>query len=95
MLELVPPLAVVLLGAVLLLPGHGLWFDELFTAEVGRRPYREILAAILEGRGTTGYLADVPPSYNAPWYFVVHTWVSLPGIGGDTSLRPANQGLTV
>ncbi|WP_243697531.1 glycosyltransferase family 39 protein [Geodermatophilus obscurus] len=86
-LELVPPLAVVLLGTVLLLPGHGLWFDELFTAEVGRRPYGEILAAIVDGRGTTGYLADVPPSYNAPWYFVVHTWVSLPGLGGDTSLR--------
>ena len=33
-LELVPPLAVVLLGTVLLLPGHGLWFDELFTAAV-------------------------------------------------------------
>ena len=30
--ELLPPLAVVLLGTVLLLPGHGLWFDELFTA---------------------------------------------------------------
>lgn len=86
-LELLPPLAVVLLGTVLLLPGHGLWFDELFTAEVGRRPYAEILAAIVEGRGTTSYLADVPPSYNAPWYFVVHTWVLLPGIGGDTSLR--------
>jgi mannosyltransferase len=85
--ELVPPLAVVLLGTVLLLPGHGLWFDEVFTAEVGRRPYGEILAAILEGRGTTSYLADVPPSYNAPYYFVVHTWVSLPGLGGDTSLR--------
>ena len=86
-LELLPPLAVVLLGTVLLLPGHGLWFDELFTAEVGRRSYGEILAAILEGRGTTSYLVDVPPSYNAPYYFVVHTWVSLPGLGGDTSLR--------
>lgn len=86
-LELLPPLAVVLLGTVLLLPGHGLWFDELFTAEVGRRSYAEILAAIVEGRGTTSYLADVPPSYNAPWYFVVHTWLLLPGIGGDTSLR--------
>lgn len=85
--ELLPPLAVVLLGTVLLLPGHGLWFDELFTAEVGRRSYGEILAAIAEGRGTTAYLADVPPSYNAPWYLVVHTWSLLPGIGGDTSLR--------
>nr|WP_239521727.1 glycosyltransferase family 39 protein [Geodermatophilus sabuli] len=82
-----PPLVVGLLGGLLLLPGHGLWFDELFTAEVGRRPFGEILTAIVEGRGTTSYLLDVPPSYNAPYYFVVHAWVSLPGIGGDTSLR--------
>jgi mannosyltransferase len=87
LLELLPPASVLLLGTVLLLPGHGLWFDELFTAEVGRLPYREILAAVAEGRGTTGYLADVPPSYNAPYYLVVHTWLSLPGTGSDTSLR--------
>jgi mannosyltransferase len=86
-LELLPPVAVLLLGAVLLLPGHGLWFDELFTAEVARLPFREILAAVAEGRGTTSYLVDVPPSYNAPYYLVVHVWMSLPGLGGDTSLR--------
>ncbi|SFL10758.1 ArnT family glycosyltransferase [Geodermatophilus ruber] len=85
--ELLPPLVVAVLGTVLLLPGHGLWFDELFTAEVGRLPVREILAAVVEGRGTTSYLADVPPSYNAPYYLVVCAWTSLPGLGGDTSLR--------
>ncbi|MGY1592362.1 ArnT family glycosyltransferase [Geodermatophilus sp. SYSU D00708] len=85
--ELLPPLLVVLLGAVLLAPGHGLWFDELFTAEVGRLPFREILAAVVSGRGTTSYLVDVPPSYNAPYYLVVSAWTSLPGVGGDTSLR--------
>jgi hypothetical protein len=85
--ELLPPLLVVLLGTVLLAPGHGLWFDELFTAEVGRLPVREILAAIVSGRGTTSYLADVPPSYNAPYYLVVAAWTSVPGLGGDTSLR--------
>jgi hypothetical protein len=85
--ELLPPLAVVALGVLLLLPGHGLWFDELFTAEVGRRPLGEILAAIVEGRGVTEYLADVPPSYNAPFYLVAHVWMSLPGLGGDASLR--------
>ena len=86
-LELLPSLLVLLLGITLLLPGHGLWFDELFTAEVGRRPLGEILAAIVEGRGTASYLAGVPPSYNAPYYVVVHLWMSLPGLGGDTSLR--------
>ena len=85
--ELLPAVLVVVLGVLLLLPGHGLWYDELYTAEVARLPLREILAAVVEGRGTTRYLADVPPSYNAPYYVVVHAWMSLPGLGGDTSLR--------
>ena len=85
--ELLPPLLVLLLGAALLLPGHGLWFDELFTAEVARLPLGEILTAIREGTGTTSYLAGVPPSYNAPYYVVAHAWMSVPGLGGDTSLR--------
>jgi hypothetical protein len=80
-------LLVLMLGTALLLPGHGLWFDELFTAEVARLPLGDILSAIVSGRGTTSYLAGVPPSYNAPYYLVVHLWMSLPGLGGDTSLR--------
>jgi mannosyltransferase len=85
--ELIPPAVLVMLCAVLLAPGHGLWFDEAFTAEVARRPLADILRAIATGEGVTSYLADVPPSYNAPYYLVVHAWVSLPGVGGDTSLR--------
>lgn len=85
--ELLPPALLLVLGTLLLLPGHGLWFDELFTAEVGRRPLGEILAAIRDGEGVTSYLAGVPPSYNAPYYVVVHAWMSVPGLGGDTSLR--------
>jgi hypothetical protein len=77
----------VALGVLLLLPGHGLWFDELFTAEVGRLPLGDILTAIVRGEGVTSYLEGVPPSYNAPYYVVVHAWMSLPGLGGDTSLR--------
>ncbi|TQN42219.1 dolichyl-phosphate-mannose-protein mannosyltransferase [Blastococcus colisei] len=85
--ELLPPVLVLVLGMVLLRPGHGLWFDELFTAEVGRLPLGDILSAVVSGRGTTDYLATVPPSYNAPYYVVAHAWMSLPGIGSDTSLR--------
>ena len=85
--ELLPPVLVLALGILLLLPGHGLWFDELFTAEVGRRPLGEILAAIRDGEGVTSYLAGVPPSYNAPYYVVVHAWTSVPGLGSDTALR--------
>ncbi|TFV87358.1 glycosyltransferase family 39 protein [Blastococcus sp. CT_GayMR16] len=85
--ELLPPALVLLLGILLLLPGHGLWFDELFTAEVARLPLRDLLSAVADGRGTAGYLNGVPPSYNAPYYVVVHAWMSLPWLGGDTSLR--------
>jgi mannosyltransferase len=85
--ELAPPGLVLLLGTLLLLPGHGLWFDELFTAEVARLPLAEILSAVVHGRGTTDYLTGVPPSYNAPYYVVVHGWMSLPGLGSDISLR--------
>ena len=85
--ELLPALLLLALGTVLLLPGHGLWYDELFTAEVGRLPLRELFSMVAEGRGPTSYLADVPPSYNAPYYVVVHAWMALPGLGGDTPLR--------
>jgi mannosyltransferase len=85
--ELLPPALVLALGILLLLPGHGLWFDELFTAEVGRRPLGGILSAIRDGEGVTGYLAGVPPSYNAPYYVVVHAWMSVPGLGSDTAIR--------
>lgn len=85
--EVLPPSLVLVLGAVLLLPGHGLWFDELFTAEVARLPLGEIASAVVHGRGVTDYLTGVPPSYNAPYYVVAHAWVSLPGLGSDTSLR--------
>ena len=76
-----------LLGWLLLRPGHALWYDELFTAEVVRVPLGDLLTAVAEGTGTTGYLAGIPPSYNAPYYVVVHLLSALPGVGGDTSLR--------
>jgi mannosyltransferase len=85
--ELLPSAVLGLLCAVILAPGHGMWFDEAFTSEVARRPLSEILRAIVTGEGVTSYLADVPPSYNAPYYLVVHAWLWLPGTGGDTSLR--------
>ena len=86
-LELLGPLVVLVLGVLLLRPGHALWFDELFTAEVARLPLGEILGAIVHGTGTTSYLDGVPPSYNAPYYLLAHLWTSLPGLGSDTSLR--------
>jgi mannosyltransferase len=85
--EWFPPLVLLVLGTALLLRGHPLWFDELYTAEVTRLPLPDIVRAIVQGRGTTSYLEDVPPSYNAPYYLVVKAWVALPFLGGDQSLR--------
>ena len=92
--ELLPAALVLALGILLLLPGHGLWFDELFTAEVGRRPLGDILSAIRDGEGVTSYLAGVPPSYNAPYYLVVHAWMSVPGLGSDTAIRALSLAAT-
>ena len=86
-LELLPSALLAVLGAVLLAPGHALWFDELFTAEVVRLPLGDLVTAVASGEGTASYLAGVPPSYNAPYYLVAHLWAALPGLGGDTSLR--------
>ena len=90
--ELLPSLLLLALGTMLLLPGHGLWYDELFTAEVGRVPLGELFAAVVEGRGITSYLADVPPSYNAPYYVLVNAWAALPGLAGDTDDGDAQDG---
>ncbi|SEO38182.1 glycosyltransferase family 39 protein [Trujillonella endophytica] len=85
--ELLPPMVLITLGTVLLSAGHGLWFDELFTAEIARLPLADILHAAVSGEATASYLAGIPPSYNAPYYLVVHLWTALPGADGDTSLR--------
>jgi mannosyltransferase len=83
-----PAAVALVLGAVVVFGrAHGLWYDEFFSTEVARRPMGEILAAAWEGRGTTWYLRDVPPSYNLPWYVVAHLWLGLPGTDNDWSLR--------
>ncbi|MEJ2864752.1 glycosyltransferase family 39 protein [Actinomycetospora flava] len=84
---LVPPAVALVLGAVILTRGTGLWYDELFSTEVARLPLSEILRAAWEGRGTTWYLRDVPPSYNLPWYVVAHVVLLVPGTDGDLTLR--------
>lgn len=84
---LVPSAVALLLGAVVLTRGTGLWYDELFSTEVARLPLAEILRAAWEGRGTTWYLRDIPPSYNLPWYVVAHVVLLLPGTDNDLTLR--------
>lgn len=87
-LLLVPAAVLACLGTVLLLRRPSLWYDELFTAQVAPLPLARLLAAVSTGEGTASYLADVPPSYNAPYYVVAHLWLALPGLEpGELSLR--------
>ena len=81
------PLLLAVLGGILLARGHGLWYDELFTAEVAPLPIGELVASIVSGRGTLSYLPDVPPSYNAPYYLAMHLYLLVPGTDGALGLR--------
>ncbi len=87
-LLLAPAGVLALLGTALLLRRPSLWYDELFTAQVAPLPLWRLLEAVRTGEGTATYLLDVPPSYNAPYYVVVHLWLLLTGQEpGELSLR--------
>jgi mannosyltransferase len=88
LLLLLPAGVLALLGSALLLRRQSLWYDELFTAQVAPLPLHRLAEAVRSGEGTASYLLDVPPSYNAPYYVVVHGWLALTRQGpGELSLR--------
>ena len=72
-----------LLGGVLVAQRQTLWYDELYTAEMARAPLGDLLTAIAAGTGTAPYLRDIPPSYNGPYYLVVHLWLGLTRLPAD------------
>lgn len=78
-----PPVVLVAFGLLLLGRGHGLWYDEAYTAQVATLPLPELARLVLDGRGPTDYLPGVPPSFNAPYYALVHLWLQLPGVRAD------------
>ena len=83
-----PPAVLALLGGLLLLRRPSLWYDELYTAHVSGVPLRRLAGAVLSGEGTASYLADIPPSYNAPYYALTHLWLAVTGLPpGELSLR--------
>jgi mannosyltransferase len=84
-LPLLPPAALAALGTTQLLRGHGLWFDELFTAAVVDRPLGEVVRLVAEGRGPEPWLTT-PPSFNGPYYVVAWLWSQPLGVSA-TGLR--------
>jgi len=72
-----------LLGGWLVARRHSFWYDELYTAEVAPVPLRRLAEAVVTGEGTIPYLADAPPSYNAPYYALAHVWLAVTGLRAD------------
>ena len=79
----VPSLVLAVLGGVLVVQRRSLWYDELFTAQVGRAGATALIRAVLSGEGTASYLRDIPPSYNAPYYVVVQGWLAVTRLPAD------------
>ena len=78
-----PAVVLALLGGALLLQRRSLWYDELFTAQVGTSGPVALARAVLTGEGTASYLREVPPSYNAPYYVVVQAWLAVTRLPAD------------
>ena len=80
---LLPPLVLAVLGGWLLSRRYSFWFDELYTAELVRVPFEDLIEAVVRGEGTIPYLGDAPPSYNGPYYAVAHLWLAVTGLAAD------------
>ncbi len=80
---LLPPLVLAIVGGWVVARGHGLWYDELYTAEVAPLPLPRIVSALVHGEGTIAYLRDAPPSYNGPYYLVTHLWLTVTRLPAD------------
>ena len=80
---LAPAMVLAGFGGALVARRHGLWYDELYSAEVAPLPVRDLVRAVVRGEGTIPYLRDAPPSYNAPYYLVAHLWLAVTGLVPD------------
>jgi mannosyltransferase len=78
-----PSVVLAVLAGALLLQRRSLWYDELYTAHIGRAGPVALVRAVLTGEGTASYMRDVPPSYNAPYYVVVQAWLAVTRLPAD------------
>ncbi len=75
----VPAIVLLALGMVQLLRDQDLWYDEAYSHVMAQQSFGEILSAIVQRVGPTAYLADVPPSFNGPYYLLLHLWAVFAG----------------
>ena len=77
--RVVPPLVLTVLGLIELLQDPALWYDEAYSRLAATVPLSTLLSGVWHRVGVIGYLMDVPPSFNAPYYVLLHLWVSAAG----------------
>jgi mannosyltransferase len=67
------------LGFIQLLRNQPLWYDEAYSRLAARVPITTLLSGVWHRTGVISYLMDVPPSFNAPYYVLLHFWGSVAG----------------
>lgn len=74
------PAAVLLsLGLVQLLRHQSFWYDEAYSHLMAQQSFAAIVHGIVARVGPTDYLATVPPSFNGPYYLLLHLWSLIAG----------------
>ena len=73
-LRLGPPAVLLVLGLGQLLRNLPLWYDEAYTRLAASVPPATLLGGVWHRTGVIHYLMDVPPSFNAPYYVLMHFW---------------------
>ena len=86
----VPPAVLLVLGLIQLGQHRALWYDEAYSRLAADVPLPTLLSGMWHRTGVISYLMDVPPSFNGPFYVVLHFWVSL---FGDSALALRLQSL--
>ena len=74
-----PPAVLLILGLVQLFRDLPLWYDEAYSRLAASVPLATLLSGVWHRTGVIGYLMDVPPSFNAPYYVLLHFWTAVAG----------------
>lgn len=74
-----PPAVLLVLGLVQLARNLPLWYDEAYSRLAASVPLATLLGGVWRRTGVIAYLMDVPPSFNAPYYVLLHFWTSVAG----------------
>lgn len=74
-----PPAVLLVLGLIQLVRDLPLWYDEAYSRLAASVPLTTLLSGVWHRTGVIAYLMDVPPSFNAPYYVLLHFWTAVAG----------------